>query len=211
MRLRRNPKAREEIMASAILAKEPLNLKGQWRRELKLPPEAGLNLEIGMGRGNFIVKAAEQIPHEAWLGLEFREEMIAYAILRLEGKELSNLRFIWQNALLIEELFAPGEISNLYLNFSDPWPKARHSKRRLTHKNFLNLYRGVLAPEGYILFKTDNLDFFKWSKISFSEEGWVIEEEDENSPPQPLGLITEYEMRYRRLGQPIYYLKLKQG
>lgn len=208
MRLRRNPKAKEIIYGSEMLIKDPSLLAGAWRRFFNLPPSAPLKLEIGMGRGRFIVDAAAAQQESAWLGLEFREEMIAYAMARLEGEIPANLRFLHENAQLLPAFFAPGEVNALYLHFPDPWPKMRHGKRRLTHGAFLALYRQILNPAGRLCFKTDNQEFFRWSEDSFTEEGWQILSRDENTPPHPLGLATEYENRYRRLGQPIFSLEL---
>lgn len=209
MRLRKDPLARETVSQSSLVVADPALKRGLWRNVLKLDPDAVLNLEIGMGRGKFIVQALAMMPDEGWLGLELREEVIAKALSRLEGEEPSNFRILWQNAQLLKDFFEAGEVDNLYLHFSDPWPKARHTKRRLTWKGFLELYAVILAKDGVLNFKTDKQAFFLWSKASFTENGWLILEENLDTPVHPQGLATEYELRFRQFGQPIYALRLK--
>ncbi|MEG1500661.1 MAG: tRNA (guanosine(46)-N7)-methyltransferase TrmB, partial [Clostridiales bacterium] len=135
--------------------------------------------------------------------------MIYQALLRLEDAAPDNLRFLWAKAEFLGEIFAAQEVNRLYLNFSDPWPKARHHKRRLTYQSFLDIYRYILADDGSLFFKTDNKDFFFWSKEQFLENHWLIAEEDQALPLSKAGFTTEYEDRYRRRGQPIYFLHLQ--
>ena len=208
MRLRRIPEAKTEILQSPLLVQDPTQYRGAWRKLLGLPPGAPLRLEVGMGRGKYITAAAQARPAEGFLGLELREEMIYFALRRLQGWQPSNLRFLWQDAALLAEFFAPGEISEILLPFSDPWPKARHSKRRLTSPRFLPLYAHILAATGSLCFKTDNMDFFYWSREQVRAAGFAILAESHDLPPRADALGSEYEQRFRSLGQPIYALRL---
>jgi len=208
MRLRRMPIAGEEIVKSPLLVQDPHSLSGHWREALGLPQNAVLNLEIGMGKGNYITGMAREYTDQGWIGLELREEMIYLAMRRLQGLEPPNLRFVWKNAVLLPEFFAEGEISRIMLPFSDPWPKSRHAKRRLTYSSFLAIYEKILADDGRLCYKTDNRDFFFWSREMFIEEGWQIIIEDRDLAMDDAYIPTEYELRFRGLGQPIYYLEL---
>ncbi len=206
MRLRRQPQAKDFIKKSELLLANPQSLRGHWRSVFASGP---LDLEIGMGKGIFISNCALYYPERNFVGLELREEMLMAAIRRFEGQKPANLRFLWLNALLLPEIFAEGEIDTIYLNFSDPWPKKRHAKRRLTHQSFLHIYAQILRPQGQLFFKTDNRDFYFWSLDSFKENNWLILEQSENLPPAASGLMTEYEQKFRLLGQPIYYCHLQ--
>ena len=209
MRLRRMPEAKDIISSSPLVLTEKERYPGSWREYLSIPPGGVLNLEIGMGRGKFITEACFKYPDQAWIGLEIREEMIMMSLNRLCGKIPENLRFLWLDAALLSEIFSPGEIDNIFLPFSDPWPKARHAKRRLTHDNFLKIYDNILSPNGKIIYKTDNRDFFFWSKEKFLLNDWHIITESQDLPLLTEDIISEYEARYRRQGMPIYQLILK--
>lgn len=209
MRLRRLPQAEGVIGESPLVLDEKEAVPGAWRALLGIDPQGVLNLEIGMGRGKFLTAACFKRPEEGWLGLEMRPEMHFMALQRLKGVLPPNLRFLWLNAAILEDIFDEEEIDNIYLPFSDPWPKVRHAKRRLTHELFLSQYQKILAPAGRIIFKTDNKDFYLWSKDSFLEHGWQILDESDDLKANPDNDIpTEYEERYRRRGLPIYYLNL---
>ena len=202
MRLRHIPGAAEAVAASPLVYSEKTapGYKGHWR-EL-FGNDAPLHLEIGMGRGKFILAQALAQPDIDFIGLELREEMIMEALEKVEDIP-ANLRFLWVNAGLLPELFAEGEVDKIYLNFPDPWPKSRHAKRRLTAASFLEMYEHILADEGILRFKTDNEDLFRWSVWSFSESGWQEVSVTYDQPWEEAGIISEYETRYRRKGQPI--------
>ena len=211
MRLRRMPEAEGIITESPLVLIETDAVPGAWRTLLGLPSESLLNLEIGMGRGRFIADACFRYPDQGWLGLEMRPEMHTMALRRLKGRVPQNLKFLWTNAAYLSEIFAAGEVDQIYLPFSDPWPKVRHAKRRLTHEFFLTRYARILAPQGRIFFKTDNRDFFFWSQEIFLTNGWQIEVASEDLPPVADSILTEYESRYRKRGLPIYFLEVKKG
>lgn len=208
MRLRNIPGAKEFVAAHPLVFNEQTALlqAGHWR-ELFAPGQP-LHLEIGMGRGRFICESAAAFPHISFLGLEIREEMVMQAIEKLDDLPAppDNLRFLWLNAAALAELFAPGELDMIYLNFPDPWPKTKHARRRLTAPSFISQYAAILKPGGCLRFKTDNQRLFHWSELNFRAAGWNILELDGDLSPERSGMITEYERRYRRLGQPIYFL-----
>lgn len=206
MRLRHIPAAREFVAQHplALDEEQALACRGQWSRVFgRVAP---LQLEIGMGRGRFLTALAQQRPEINFLGLELREEVLMQAIRRLEEIP-PNLRFLQLDAALLTEVFAPGEIDRLYLNFPDPWPKARHAKRRLTAPAFVRRYHLILANGGQLLFKTDNQALFDWSLPNFEPAGLTVAEVSADLPLENTLVCTEYEARYRRLGQPIYFIR----
>lgn len=179
--------------------------RGQWRK--LFDNEADIHLEIGMGRGRFIVSSAAAHPDVNYLGLELREEMVMDAISRIK-QPLPNLRFLQLNADLLPELFSAGEVNRIYINFPDPWPKSRHDKRRLTAPRYLNIYQQILADDGELYFKTDNQELFEWSLANFADSGLDIVELNYNLPEALSGIMTEYERRFRASGQPIFFVRL---
>lgn len=202
MRLRHIAGAAEFVAAhpQVIQEQQALSLPGQW-------PEVfanshPLHLEIGMGRGRFLLSAAQAEPQINFIGLELCEEVIMQALQRYQQLP-ENIRILWLNAQLLDQVFAPGEIAKIYLNFPDPWPKNRHAKRRLTWDDYLQKYRRVLAAAGTLRFKTDNPQLFDWSRARFAANGWEPLTLSHDLPLEESGIISEYEARYRRLGQPI--------
>lgn len=210
MRLRRVPGTRERLQNYGhLVVFQPISQKGKWHE--CFGNNNPLCLEIGCGRGRFIVNSAKEFPEKNFIGLELREEMIMDSIDRLDNKAPENMKFIWENAELLGEIFEQGEIDILYLNFSDPWPKKRHAKRRLTHIGFLNIYKKILNPTGCIVLKTDNENLFDFSQQQLIEAGFRLCEVDYNYPLKGVegDIPTEYEMRFRRKGNPIYRLVAK--
>lgn len=216
MRLRRIPEAKAAVTASELCLKEPLEMKGRWREQANGKP---VYLEVGMGRGAFIIGNALAEPDKLFLGLEIREEMLYLAERKLQ-REMAvrglfeypdNVRFLWTNAKLLPELFEAGEIDRIYLNFSDPWPKAKHDKRRLTYKTFWEQYLILLRDGGELFFRTDNEKFFDWSLESFAESPFINLSVDRNAPIPENGVISEYEARYRGMGNPIFTAVYKKG
>ncbi len=205
MRLRNIPAAKEFVAQSPLALDEAAALAkaGAWR--FAFPNQGPLHLEIGAGRGRFLAESALASPDLNFLGLELREEMIMQALAKLASAP-ANLLFLWMNAARLGEVFAPGEVDLIYLNFPDPWPKARHAKRRLTAPDFLAMYGRILKPGGALRFKTDNPALFQWTELNFSAAGWQILERETDLPLARSGIVTEYESRYRRQGQPIYYI-----
>ena len=194
------------MQAGDILVKQPQQWRGQWQKYFG--GQAPLFLEIGSGRGRFITTAAMQDPNHHYIALELREEMVQTSIDRLEGNIPPNLCFLWQDAAFLTEAFAPGEVERIYLHFSDPWPKRRHAKRRLTHRNFLAQYQEVLSPTGELILKTDSYDLFTFSQHELVACGWRLEEVDwaYHETVDPTNIPTEYELRFRRQGKPLYRL-----
>lgn len=164
-------------------------------------------LEIGTGRGDFILGMAQKYPNFLWLGIEMNVDACAICARKIVESGLKNVYLVRQNFALISDFFPSESIDNLYLNFSDPWPKKRHHKRRLTYKTFLKEYRRILKRDGSLIQKTDNENLFDFSLESFENEGWDIVYNDRNYIfNEENDVMTEYESKFRSLGQPIYRL-----
>lgn len=208
MRLRHIAGAQETVAAHPLVITEAkaLGLAGQWQSCYQQPQP--LVLEIGMGRGRFITNQAQADPHRNYLGLEMRAETILDALQRCKEQQPANLRFLNANALGLAEYFAPAEVAEIYLLFSDPWPKKRHAKRRLTAPSFLDLYGKILHPAGSLIYKTDGAAFYDWSLACFAEHGWQLLESSRDWPLLDTEVISEYETRFRKRGQPIFYARL---
>lgn len=167
-------------------------------------------IEIGMGKGNFIIENAIKYPQINFIGIEKFDSVMVRAVEKANLKEISNLRFIKMDATEIDEVFGK-EIDRIYLNFSDPWPKKRHAKRRLTHTEFLKKYDKIFKSTNEIVFKTDNRKLFEFSIIELTNYGYKIEEisldlyNDDISDNIP----TEYEKRFNEKGFPIYKISVK--
>lgn len=208
MRLRKIKNIDEKIKKFAgIIIFEPQNLKGLWHKEFA--NDKPIYLEIGTGKGQFIIKNAEQNPEINFIGCEISDSVIYKAAVK--AKEISNLRLINIDASLLNDVFIDHEITQIYLNFSDPWPKARHEKRRLTSSSFLNIYKMILAKQGIIEFKSDNQNLFEYSLIRFNEQRWDfidlnLDLHKENNEDI---ITTEYEDKFRALGNKIYYIKVR--
>ena len=204
MRLRNIPGAREEMLVNPFIVQDPERLRGCWRTEFV--NQNPLRIEIGIGKGQFLLTLAQQNPDVNYVGIEKYSSVLIRALARQEELKLQNLRLIRYDAETIDELFADGEVDRIYLNFSDPWPKDRHAKRRLTSDRFLARYARILAPEGRVEFKTDNTDLFDFSLESAESCGWTLSEvtrDLHNSPAAEGNVMTEYEERFSALGNPI--------
>lgn len=203
MRLRRIPGTKEALAGYPdLVILEPSLYCGVWRQYFG--NSNPIHLELGMGKGKFLNTMAKQHPHTNFLGVEFREEMVHRAVGKVEGNP-QNIGFIWADVENLGEYFAPREVSRIYLNFSDPWPKKRHAKRRLTHGKFLHLYRGILSPGGEIHFKTDNKELFEFSLNAFAQDGFFLRNIslDLHRSGFAGNVMTEYEERYSP-SVPIY-------
>ena len=206
MRLRNIKGADEVIAANEFVIKNPGEYKGKWNTLFQ--NENPIHIEIGMGKGQFIMELAKQNPDINYIGVERYSSVLLRALQKHEETELTNLYFLCIDAAIVEELFEKGEIAKIYLNFSDPWPKDRHSKRRLTSKEFLARYDKVLMEEGRLEFKTDNRPLFEFSLEETKEAGWLIEkhtfdlhgDEDMNKG----NIMTEYEEKFSSMGNPIH-------
>ena len=172
-----------------------------------------LILEIGTGKGDFISELASKNPGVNYIGIEQVETVLAFALKKIIDKELSNVKLIRVNANEMLNIFDTKEIDVIRLNFSDPWPKSRHEDRRLTSPEFLKMYNNILNDDGCVIFKTDNREFFDYSVETFKENGWILEDVNYDYPltNNNEDVPTEYEKKFRSLGQPIHYLKAVKG
>lgn len=168
-----------------------------------------IHMEIGAGKGDFITTLAKRNPHINYLAFEKCADVIAIAATKAEG--IANLRFANIDAELIDRVFAQGSVERIYLNFSDPWPKGRHRKKRLTHKNFLEKYKKILVSEGELHFKTDNVRLFRFSLLETKEFGmkWELLTFDLHKEYPEGNIMTEYETRFSAMGYPIQKLIAK--
>lgn len=208
MRLR-NVKNKEEILNNCeILIKNPQEICGNWKKIFN--NNHPLYIEIGMGKGDFIIENAKRYPNINFIGIEKYDSVIVRAVQKLENQELKNLKLIKIDAKEIENIFDK-EIDLIYLNFSDPWPKVRHSKRRLSSHNFLNKYDKIFKDKKNIIMKTDNRKLFEFSIISYTSYGYNIKKisldlynDDIND-----NIPTEYEIKFSEKGYPIYKIEVE--
>jgi tRNA (guanine-N7-)-methyltransferase len=204
----RNVKNKEEIIKNSIYTIEnPKELKGKWKSIFN--NNNPIYLEIGMGKGKFILENAKNNPNINYIGIEKNGSVLSYAIRKIEEYKLSNLKLICFDANKIDELFDK-DIDLLYLNFSDPWPKNRHEKRRLTSNSFLEKYDKIFKKDRIIEMKTDNQGLFEYSIISFVNNGYKIEDISLNLTNKIdfINIRTEYEEKYILKNNIIYYLKV---
>ena len=206
MRLRNVTGSREVIAASDLVVHEPQAYRGKWHEAFG--NHNPIRLEIGMGKGRFIMDLARNNPDINYVGIEKYSSVLIRGIQKLEADPLPNLYFIRMEAEEITAVFAAGEVDRIYLNFSDPWPKDRHAKRRLPSREFLQRYDEILIPEGVIEFKTDNHDLFRFALEELEPAGWHLEQmtEDLHHDAQMMqeNIMTEYEERFSKKGNPIY-------
>lgn len=203
MRLR-NVKNKEEILnASSFLVKNPKDYCGRWN--IYFGNKNPIYIEIGMGKGQFIREHAKKFPNINFIGIEKYDSVVAKCLPKID-EELTNLAIIRMDALEIDQVFDK-EISKIFLNFSDPWPKKRHHLRRLSSKVFLEKYEKIFILDKDICMRTDNEDLFCYSLMSFSEAGYILRNLtfDLHRDYQKDELITtEYEDRFSERGMPIY-------
>lgn len=212
MRLKNVPGSREEIADSAFTVKEPQAYKGKW--STLFARKQPLHVEIGMGKGKFLMQMAALHPENNYLGIEKYSSVLVRAVQKQEEYRLPNLLLIRMDAEEITDVFERGEIDRIYLNFSDPWPKDRHAKRRLTSDRFLARYDIVLKPEGTIAFKTDNTALFDYSLESIAANGWkllAVTRDLVHSEMAEGNVMTEYEERFVKMGTPICKLIAARG
>ena len=213
MRLKNVPGARETIDASAFTIPEPEVWKGRWQEVFGR--QAPLHIEIGMGKGQFLTALAAEHPDINYIGIEKFSSVLVRAVQKQNELELPNLRLIRMDADSITDVFAPGEVDRIYLNFSDPWPKERHAKRRLTSVEFLRRYENILAKDGHVEFKTDNQPLFEFSLEAAEEAGWkllaVTRDLHHDIALNKGNIMTEYEERFSAQGNPICKMILCQA
>lgn len=208
MRLRNIPGADEAIADSPHCIQEPMAEKGRWH--LIFGNENPIYIEIGMGKGQFIMKLAKEHPDINYIGIERYSSVLLRALQKMEIEPLPNIRFLCMDASIITEVFDKEEVAKIYLNFSDPWPKERHAKRRLTSRQFFERYDKILAGNGVVEFKTDNDDLFAFSMEEVAEAGWTLDAHTFDLHHDPVlnegNVMTEYEEKFSSLGHPIHKL-----
>lgn len=204
MRMRKRPNLAPRMEKCAgVLTGEPAALRGKWLESF--PGFAALQLELGCGKGRFTAETARQNPDVFFVAVERVPDAMVIAMERVCALGLENVRFLSCDAAQLPEIFAAGEVDQIYINFCDPWPTKRHAKRRLTHKNFLKLYRQVLKERGQIHFKTDNAPLFEFSLEEFPTAGFSLSEVTRNLHENgPCGVMTDYEAKFHELGTPIH-------
>ena len=210
MRLRNVKGAREKISASVSVIDDPKEYKGKWS-EL-FGNDNPIYIEIGMGKGKFIIENAINNPNINYIGIEKFSSVLVRAIERKENNQndLSNLIFLRFDAEYIGDIFENEEVDRIYLNFSDPWPKDRHAKRRLTSKEYFKRYDNILSKEGKVIFKTDNKDLFNFSLEQIEIAGWTLINKTNdlhNSEYVKENIMTEYEERFVKEGIAINRLE----
>ena len=205
MRLRNVPGARETIIENQFSIQQPEQMKGKWAEVFQ--NDHPIHIEVGMGKGQFIIEMARRNPEVNYIGIEKYSSVLVRAVEKLEDFEQDNLRLIRMDAENIEEVFDKDEVDRIYLNFSDPWPKDRHAKRRLTSPDFMAVYGQILADHGTVEFKTDNKGLFDYSLEAIPEAGWTITAHTfdlHHDPVMSVGnVMTEYEEKFSSMGNPI--------
>ena len=207
MRLRNITGSREVIAGSLYVVQEAVQNKcpGTWKDIFG--NENPVHIEIGMGQGKFIHTMAKEHPQINYVGIEKYSSVLLRATQKMEQEQLPNLKFLRMDAENITEVFAPGEVDKIYLNFSDPWPKDRHAKRRLPSKEFLARYNVILKADGRLEFKTDNRELFDFAVEELEPAGWKLEmiTYDLHSDEKLLegNVMTEYEEKFSAMGNPI--------
>ena len=205
MRLRNIPGAQDAILESPYVIQQPESHKGSWENvfEKKQP----IHIEVGMGKGRFITDLAKKHPEINYIGIERYSSVLLRALQKMEQNPLPNIKFICMDAADVAEVFAIDEVDRIYLNFSDPWPKDRHAKRRLTSRQFFARYDLILKNDGHLEFKTDNQDLFTFSLEEVPEAGWKLDASTRDLHHDPIlnegNVMTEYEEKFSSKGNPI--------
>ncbi|KAB7705865.1 tRNA (guanosine(46)-N7)-methyltransferase TrmB [Bacillus aerolatus] len=210
MRLRNKPWAREKIEAHPqYIVPNPEGHAGNWQEVFN--NNNPLYIEVGTGKGQFVTEMAKAHPDINFIGVELYESVIISALDRLIEADLPNVKLLNVDARNLGQYFAKGDVSRVYLNFSDPWPKNRHEKRRLTYRTFLKLYEDIMPDGSEIHFKTDNQGLFEFSLRSFSEYGMLLTfvSLDLHSSDFKGNIMTEYEEKFSAKGQRIYRAEAK--
>ena len=206
MRLRNIPGADEVVQNSAFCIQNPAEWKGKWATLFE--NDNPIHIEIGMGKGRFLMDLAALNPNINYIGIERYTSVLLRAVQKIDENPLANVRFLCIDAATLPEIFAFGEVNRIYLNFSDPWPKDRHARRRLTSSEFLARYDAFLAKDGRIEFKTDNVDLFNFSLEEIKNSPvWHIDVHTFDLHEDPMlnfgNIMTEYEEKFSSKGNPI--------
>lgn len=208
MRLRNIPGSKEAIAESAYVIQNPEKRRGCWQEVFG--NQNPVQIEVGMGKGRFIMDMARLHPEVNYIGIEMYDSVLLRAVQKIEQLEekLPNLYFIRTDARNLPEIFGKEEVDRIYLNFSDPWPKDRHVKRRLTSRQFLERYDQILVKHGQVEFKTDNRPLFEFSLDEIREAGWTLLAHtfDLHHDKQMMegNVMTEYEEKFSSAGNPIH-------
>lgn len=206
MRLKNVKDAKNIVEASKYIIKNPKEYKGKMNELFKYSNK--IHLEIGMGKGDFIIEMAKKNPDINFIGIEMFDSVIVRAIQKLNDIDLPNLKLIRFDATEIDEIFDK-EIDTIYLNFSDPWPKNRHEHRRLTSQRFLKRYDKIFKKSSHIIQKTDNRKLFEYSLTSYIDYDYKIKKISLNLHEDDYENIeTEYEKKFTKLGYPIYMVEV---
>ena len=200
--------SREVIAENQWCVQEPEKQKGCWHEIFG--NDHPIYIEIGMGKGQFLMTLAAQNPDINYVGIEKYSSVLLRALQKMEEAPLDNVKFIRMDAETITDVFAPDEIQRIYLNFSDPWPKDRHAKRRLTSKEFFARYHQILASDGHVEFKTDNVALFDFSLEQVTLANWNLvaftRDLHHDATMNQGNIMTEYEERFSAMGNPIHKL-----
>ncbi|MBG7716844.1 tRNA (guanosine(46)-N7)-methyltransferase TrmB [Enterococcus faecium] len=205
MRVRNRPGAAEMLAAHPnFVISDPTLWKGKWNELFE--NDHPIHIEIGMGKGQFITGMAKAHPEINYIGVEMQVSVVSIALDKLIEQPLPNLKLLHVDGSALTEYFADSEVDQIYLNFSDPWPKKRHEKRRLTYKTFLAVDEQILRPNGEIHFKTDNQGLFEYSLASFSQYGMILKQVwlDLHQSQFEGNIMMEYEEKFSSKGQRIY-------
>ncbi|MCM3637103.1 tRNA (guanosine(46)-N7)-methyltransferase TrmB [Sporosarcina luteola] len=209
MRLRNKPWAKDFMAEHPdVLIHEDEGTSIDWKTVFG--NENPIHVEVGTGKGQFIIGMAIANPDVNYIGIEHFDNVIVSALEKvIEAEKPSNLRLLRGNGENLGDLFQKAELDRIYLNFSDPWPKSRHAKRRLTHESFLARYKAVLKKRGEIHFKTDNRKLFEYSLVSMSAYGMILQDVslDLHAEMPEDNIMTEYEEKFSAKGQAIYRLE----
>lgn len=205
MRLRNVKGARDVMADSEYVFADPENMEGTWTEVFG--NNNPVHIEIGMGKGKFITTLAAQNPQINYVGIEKYSSVLVRAVEKQNELQLPNLKFIRMDAEMITNIFGEGEVDRIYLNFSDPWPKDRHAKRRLTSKEYFARYNVILKKDGEVHFKTDNRPLFDFSLEEVGNAGWKLRAHTFDLHNDPVlnegNVMTEYETRFSEMGNPI--------
>lgn len=208
MRLRRDPRATEYLAQDERVVQEPTAYKGKWHT--LFGNDNPIHVEFGCGKGGFITELARRNPGINYVAAERAETVVYKACKKANREEMpENLVFVFEDMAKCLDIFEAGEIDRLYLNFSDPWPKKRHAKKRLTYRDFLKKYAIILGEKGEIHFKTDNKGLFASSIEEFSLEGWLMKNVtlDLHNSDMEDNIMTEYEKKFSEMGFTINRLE----
>jgi len=210
MRLRHKPWAKDKLeQHPQFVVANPENSKGKWHEVFE--KDQPLHIEVGTGKGQFVTGMAKANPDINYIGIELYDSVIVAALDLLIEANLPNLKLLNVNAAELDKYFTKNDVDRVYLNFSDPWPKSRHEKRRLTYKDFLSLYENILVDGGEIHFKTDNQGLFEYSLMSFSAYGLLLKyvSLDFHKSGYEGNVMTEYEQKFSEQGHRIYRCEVK--